>query len=405
MTMKLYWEDARLTRFAARVTDAWLQDARRIVALDQSAFYPTGGGQPCDTGSINAARVIDVEMADDGRILHRLDSDVSFSVGEEVACEVDWRRRREMTQQHTGQHILSQAFFRLFGAETKGFRITDRTTEIDLTLEAQPDEIERAIARAEELANDVVFDNREIRVHMVTPAEAAVLPLRKESFITDCVRVIEIADYDLSPCGGTHAERTGEVGLIAVRGWERAKKMTRVHFLCGARALDDYREASRSVDSIARKFSAGREEAESSVTRLLDENKRLSRRARELAGVVAKVEAHELIEAAEPAGGARIVSRVFEDRDIEELKLLAHRLVDGDNVVALLASEEGGTARLVFARSANVSADMNALMRAACERLGGRGGGKPEFAQGGGPKVSELDRALEMTRTTIEACA
>jgi alanyl-tRNA synthetase len=138
---------------------------------------------------------------------------------------------------------------------------------------------------------------------------------------------------------------------------------------------------------------------------LLDENKRLSRRARELAGVVAKVEAHELIEAAEPVGGARIVSRVFEDRDIEELKLLAHRLVDGDNVVALLASKEGGTARLVFARSANLSADVNALMRAACERLGGRGGGKPEFAQGGGPKVSELDRALEMTRTTIEACA
>ena len=405
MTVKLYWEDARLTRFAARVTDAWLQGASRVVALDQSAFYPTGGGQPCDTGSINAARVIDVETADDGRILHRLDSDVSFSAGEEVTCEVDWRRRREMTQQHTGQHILSQAFFRLFGAETKGFRITDRTTEIDLTLEAQPDEIERAIARAEELANDVVFDNREIRVHMVTPEEAAVLPLRKESFITDCVRVIEIADYDLSPCGGTHAERTGEVGLIAVRGWERAKKMTRVHFLCGVRALGDYREAGRSVDAIARKFSAGREEAESSVTRLLDENKRLSRRTRELAGIVAKVEAHELIEAAEPVGGARIVSRVFEDRDIEELKLLAHRLVDGDNVVALLASKEGGTARLVFARSANLSADMNALMRAACERLGGRGGGKPEFAQGGGPRVSELDGALEMTRTTIEACA
>jgi alanyl-tRNA synthetase len=403
MTVKLYWEDARLTRFAARVTDAWPQGAHRIVALDQSAFYPTGGGQPCDTGSINAARVIDVEMADDGRILHRLDSDVSFSVGEEVTCEVDWRRRREMTQQHTGQHILSQAFFRLFGAETKGFRITDRTTEIDLTLEAQPDEIERAIARAEELANDVVFDNREIRVHMVTPEEAAVLPLRKESFITDCVRVIEIADYDLSPCGGTHAERTGEVGLIAVRGWERAKKMTRVHFLCGVRALDDYREASRSVDSIARKFSAGREEAESSVTRLLDENKRLSRRARELAGIVAKVEAHELLEAAEPVGGARIVSRVFEDRDIEELKLLAHRLVDGDNVVALLASKEGGTARLVFARSANLSADVNALMRAACERLGGRGGGKPEFAQGGGPKVSELHRALEEVGTVFKA--
>src|SRR5262247_2237776 len=318
MTVKLYWEDAHLTRFAARVTDAWLQGAHRIVALDQSAFYPTGGGQPCDTGSINAARVIDVEMADDGRILHRLGSDVSFSVGEEVNCEVDWRRRREMIQQHTGQHILSQAFFRLFGAETKGFRITDRTTEIDLTLEAQPDEIERAIARAEELANDVVFDNREIRVHNVSPEEAAALPLRKESFVVDCVRVIEIADYDWSPCGGTHAKRTGEVGLIAVRGWERAKKMTRVHFLCGVRALNDYRRASRTADAIARKFSSGREDVESSVTRLFDENKRLLRRSRELAQIAAIVEAHELIEAAETVEGLRIVSKVFEDRDVEE---------------------------------------------------------------------------------------
>jgi alanyl-tRNA synthetase len=343
--------------------------------------------------------------------LHRLDSDVSFAAGEEVVGEVDWRRRREMIQQHTGQHILSQAFFQLFGAETKGFRITDRATEIDLALEARPDEIESAIARAEELADDVVFDNREIRSHKVTPAEAAALPLRKESFITDCVRVIEIADYDYSPCGGTHARRTGEVGLIAVRGWERAKKMTRVHFLCGARALNDYRQVNRSVDAIARKFTVGREEAESSVARLLDENKRLSRRARELAGVVAAVEARDLIEAAETAGGARIVSRVFEDRDFEELKLLAHRLVDGDNVVALLAlKEEGkeggkerGTARLVFARSANLSADMNALMRTACERMGGRGGGKPDFAQGGWPNLSEIDKALEEARTMLNA--
>lgn len=401
MTIKLYWNDSHLTRFNASVVDSWLEGGRRAVVLNQTAFYPTGGGQPCDTGSIKGACVIDVEIDVDGRIMHRLDSDISFAAGEEVACDVDWRRRREMIQQHTGQHILSQAFFQLFGAETKGFRINDREAEIDLTLESQPDEIENAIARAEELANDVVFDNREIRAHQVTPAEAAALPLRKESSIADCIRVIEIADYDWSPCGGTHAKRTGEVGLIAVRGWERAKKMTRVHFLCGVRALNDYREANRSVDAIARKFTVGREEAESSVARLIDENKRLSRQARELAGIVATVEAHELIDAAASAGGARVVSKIFEDRDFEDLKLLAHRLVDGDNVIALLASKENGTARLVFARSANLQADMNALMRAACERLGGRGGGKPDFAQGGGTKLSELDKALEESTSYV----
>jgi alanyl-tRNA synthetase len=401
MTTKLFWEDAYLAQFTARVADTWLQDGHRVVVLDQSAFYPTGGGQPCDTGSINSARVVDVEMTDDEQILHRLDSDVSFTVGEEVSCEIDWDRRLEMIQQHTGQHILSQAFFQLFGAETKGFRITDRTTEIDLTLEAHPDEIEQAINRAEELANRVVFDNREVRIHNVTPEEAAKLPLRKESFVADCVRVVEISAYDWSPCGGTHAKRTGEVGLIAVRSWERAKKMTRVQFVCGQRALLDYRIANRTADAIARRFTVGREEAEASVARLFDENKRLSRRVRELAGMAARVEARELIEAAVAFDGLRIISRIFEERDFEELKLLAHRLVDPDGVVALLATKEGGMARLVFARSANVAADMNALMKAACEKLGGRGGGKPDFAQGGGSKIDELTSALEAVRAMV----
>jgi alanyl-tRNA synthetase len=401
MTTKLYWEDSHLARFTARVTDTRMQDGHRIVVLDRSAFYPTGGGQPCDTGSINSAKVVDVEMTHDEGILHHLDGDVSFAIGEEVACEIDWNRRLEMMQQHTGQHILSQAFFQLFGAETKGFRITDRATEIDLTLEAHPDEIEQAIVRAEELANDVVFDNRKVRIHNVTPEEASNLPLRKESFVADCVRVIEIADYDWSPCGGTHAVRTGEVGIIAVRGWERAKKMTRVQFICGMRVLNDYRSTNRTAEAIARKFSVGRDEAESAVARLLDENKQLTRRIRELAGLAAKAEAQHLIESVGVSNGLRVVVRVFDDRDFEELKLLAHRLVEGDGVVALLAVKESQMARMVFARSSDVSADMNSLMKMVCERLGGRGGGKPDFAQGGGAKLSELDSALEAAKSAV----
>ena len=152
-----------------------------------------------------------------------------------------------MLQQHTGQHILSQAFFQLFGAETRGFRIFEQVAEIDLTLDGPPDETPTAIGQAEELANTVVFEDRAMRLHIVTPEEAGQWPLRKETFNTDCVRVIEIADFDWSPCGGTHAQRTGEVGLIAVRGWERAKRMTRVQFVCGGRALRDYRAANQTA--------------------------------------------------------------------------------------------------------------------------------------------------------------
>lgn len=402
MTEKLYWRQPHLTRFTALVEASRLENGQRILTLDQTAFYPTGGGQPCDLGRIGAVNVVDVEITDDGRIHHKLATDADFAVGAEVEAEIDWPRRLEMLQQHTGQHILSQAFFQLFGAETRGFRITNSATEIDLTLELQAGELQAAIHRAEELANSIVFDNREIRVHEVTPEEAARLPLRKESFITDCIRVIEIADYDWSPCGGTHAQYTGEVGLIAVRAWERAKKMTRVHFVCGIRALRDYRLANQVSETIAQKFSGSREDAEASVDRLIEENKRLSRRTRELAELAAKAEAAELLAATAAANGLHIVERVFTDRDFEEVKLLAHRLVDGENVIALLALREKEMARLVFARSANVSADMNVLMKTACERLGGRGGGKPDFAQGGGTKADELTAAMKLARENVK---
>lgn len=403
MTTKLFWQDSHLSKFDAQIVEVVETNARQAVILDQTAFYPEGGGQPCDTGVLNGLAVEEVQTDGEERILHFLANGSKLTAGDRVVGEINWRRRRELSQQHTGQHIISQAFFQLYGAETRGFRINDRLTEIDLTLELPPEEIEQAIIRAEELANNIIFDNREIRVHELTPEDAAKLPLRKESFITDCVRVIEIDDFDWSPCGGTHAKRTGEVGLIAVRGWERAKKMTRLHFVCGLRALDDYRLANKSAEAVALKLTVGREETEASVVRLLEDNKRLSRRVRELSELAAKIEAADLLAATPAAGELRIVEKIFTDRDFEEAKLIAHRLVDGNGVVALLAVREAEMVRLVFARSANVTADMNALMKAACEHLGGRGGGKPDFAQGGGSRIQELHSAMKTAFAMVGA--
>ncbi len=402
MTKKLYWNDSRLRHFTARVLDCRREAGQTLIVLDQSGFYPTGGGQPCDTGRIDSFDVVDVEMTEDDRIVHRLKGEHVLAVGREITGQIDWNRRLDMIQQHTGQHILSQAFYQLFGAETMGFRITDRATEIDLTLESHPEEIDPAVRQAEDLANRIVFENREIRLHEVTPEEAAALPLRKESFIADCIRVVEIADYDWSPCGGTHAARTGEVGLIAVRNWERARKMTRVHFVCGARTLRDYRSANKSAESVARKFSVPRDEAEAAVARLLDENKTLTRRVRELAELAAKAEADDLLGGATYLNGARLVTKIFDQRGIEELKLLAHRLVDREGIIALLGSREIDTARLVFARSNDLDLDMSALIKVVCQRLGGRGGGKPDFAQGGGSKIGELQAALESAVSGID---
>jgi len=394
MTTKLYWHDSHMTQFSAQVVACFVHHGDRVVVLDQSAFYPGGGGQPHDTGAINAARVLAVSLADHGCLLHHLEDDVPFKVGEAVACEVDWPRRLEMLQQHTGQHILSQAFWQLCGAETRGFRIFEQVAEIDLTLDGSPDALTAAIERAEELANAVVFDDRVVRLHTVTPAAAAQLPLRKESFSAECIRVVEIADFDWSPCGGTHAQHTGEVGLIAVRGWERAKRMTRVQFVCGTRALRDYRTANQTATSVACHLSVGRDEASEAVVRLLEEQKKLARRARALVELAAQAEAQALLDATPVAHGPRMIVRIFEDRDFDDVKLLAHRLVAYHGVLVLLVARTREMVRLVFARSADLPMDVNRLLQVACEKLGGRGGGKPDFAQGGGTRVAELERVI-----------
>ena len=395
MTTKLYWDDSHLIRFKARITGSQLHNGQTAILLDQTAFYPEGGGQPSDRGTIGGRQVVAVIEDDDGAILHILEDSLELIDRSEVDCEVDFERRREMMQQHTGQHILSQAFFRLFGAETKGFRITDRVSEIHLALEAHEEQIPGAIGQAEQMANGVVFDDRVIRSLQMTQEEASRLPLRKESFVTDCVRVVEIEDFDLSPCGGTHAKRTGEVGLIVVRGWERAKKMVRVEFLCGVRALADYRDANRVSPAIAKRFTVSRNEAESSVVRLIDANKALTRKVREYSEAAIEGEARSLCDEVQPAGGARKIIRVFDGRDYEEVKLLAHRVAARDSTIAILVTKSPDMARIVVARSANLEIDSSRIVKTVSEILGGRGGGTPDFAQGGGPKVDQIERALE----------
>lgn len=404
MTERLYYADSHLTDFDARVVAVTeTMDGRRAVRLDRTAFYPTGGGQPTDTGALGAARVLECIDEEDGGVLHVIEG-VAPEAGARVACRVDWPRRLEHLQQHTGQHILSQAFVELYGAETRSFRMTGDAAEVDVELADPSDEkIERAIERA----NEVIWSDRAVTMHHVTPEEAAALPLRKDSARAGALRVIEIEGFDFSPCGGTHAARTGEVGLIAARQWERAKGLTRVTFVAGRRALADYRRANSAARAVAATLSAGRDDAADAVGRLVEEHRQLSRRARELAEVAARAEARELVEAAEQAsaGEPLIVAQVFAGRDAEELKQLAFALIKHPRAVALLGTREAAGARLVFARASDAAGDMSALVREACGALEGRGGGRPDMAQGGGPRAERLEEAIKAARQALRAGA
>jgi len=399
-TERLYNLETHRIEFDAHVVDTservsgWM-----AVTEDRTAFYPTGGGHLGDTGTLNGARA--AECIDEGQSVLHVVQGLAPNIGAPIKGRVDWPRRLDHIQQHTGQHILSQALVTLFNAPTRSFRMLDRLCEIDVDLsEPTTDRIERAV----ELANNVIWEDRPIAIRQVTAAEAAALPLRKDSAREVEVRLIEIEGFDLTPCGGTHARHTGEVGMIAVRSWERAKGLTRIEFVAGRRALEDYRRANKTALSVAGLFSAGRDDAPLLAARAIEENKELHRRVRGLEEIAARVAAEELsIGAATLPGGIRLIARSLAGRDAESLKQLAHALTGRPGTIALLGSHDQETARLVFARSADAPGDMNALMRAACALLDGRGGGKPEMAQGGGHKVEMLDEAIAAAAASVSA--
>lgn len=415
-TERLYYNDSHLIEFEAQVTDKTERVSDwTAVTLDRTAFYPTGGGQPSDTGTLAGLRVLEC-IDDEGKgVLHVIQGRAP-EIGATVKGRVDWGRRLDHIQQHTGQHILSQAFVTLFTAPTRGFRVMQDFCEIDVELNNPTNE---SIERAVELANNVIWEDRQITIKNVTPEEAAALPLRKEPSREGELRLIEIEGFDQTPCGGTHAYRTGEVGIIVVRSWERAKGLTRIEFLAGGRALTDYRRANKTARAVGALFSAGRDDATKLAARMFDENKELHHRIRTLEEVAAKVEAEELLKADNSVGdseggsspnvregvsdGPRIIAKVFDNRDAQSLKHLAQALIAHPHTVALLGSHDNDTARLVFARSEDAPGDMNVLMREACAMLDGRGGGKPDLAQGGGKNPEKLKEAItEASRTLLQ---
>ncbi len=397
-TERLYFTDSSLLDFSATVLAVKPIESGEQIILDRTAFYPTGGGQPHDTGQLGEAEITDVSEDEEGIIFHTIKERGTLSIGQTVHAIVDGARRLDHLQQHSGQHILSQAFVQACGAETRSFHLGALTSTIDIELQTPTLEQMRT---AEEVANRVIFEDRPVRVHLISEAEAARLPLRKESAVRGEIRVIEVEDFDWSPCGGTHAKRAGQIGLIAIKSFERAKRMTRVEFVCGGRALREYRQAHTTAVAIAQMFSAERDAAPALVEKVLQENRTLKKRQRELLDLATAAEAAALLEQAEEVRGFKLVQAIFDNKDAEELRLLASKLTAAEPVVALLGSRDAGAARLVFARAAMLNDNMGALLAEACQLLGGRGGGKPDLAQGGGNDLTKLSEAIRLSAQKI----
>jgi alanyl-tRNA synthetase len=377
VTERLYYHDSSLLRFTGIVVESGTLDGRAFAVLDRTAFYPTSGGQPFDRGHLGGREVVEVlDREDDGAVLHFISDAVP--VGAVVDGEIDAERRLDHMQQHTGQHVLSAAFIRTANVPTVSFHLGVEVSTIDLAGDVEA----AAIAKAEDEANRVVFADRDVVVRFVSAAEAAVLPLRKEPSRTGTLRLVEVPDFDLSACGGTHVSRTGAIGNIAVSAWERYKGGTRVSFVCGGRAVRVFRELRDASTATSRLLSVQSGELPEAVARLQADARDVRLQARALGEQLARFEASALRSSAVDLNGHRIVARVL-DKDQAGLRQLAQEAA-ADGGPAILLVSTARPASLVVSRGGDSGIDAGAVLKAIVARFGGKGGGRPELAQGGG---------------------
>ncbi len=393
MTQCLYYEDSYLRTFDARVVERRQVDGRPSVVLDATAFYATAGGQPHDVGTLNLVPVLEVRVAEDGQILHLLGTALTETV---VHGELDWERRFDHMQQHTGQHILSQAFLQSAQAETVGFHMGESEATIDLDVTPL---VAEQVAASEMLANRVVMDDRPVSARFVSEQELPGMPLRKPPAVEGPVRIVQVAQFDWSPCGGTHVRASGEVGPVKVTRSERRKGTTRIHFLCGWRALRDYGRKHLTVQALASRFTTSEDEIGPSVERLEAKAKDLQKALDDVQLELIRYRVPEWVSRAGVLNGIRVVRLAFDEGDAVWLKEIARRLTQQPGIIALLAVRHPAPL-LVFARSEDTAVDVGTVMRASCAAVGGRGGGRPMLAQGGAPEGASADAALD--RAMIE---
>ena len=390
---RLYYTDAYLVEFDAVVREVVPQGDRWKVSLDRTAFYPTSGGQPFDTGTIGEANVLDVFEQEDGSIGHLVDRELETN--SRVRGHVDWSRRFDHMQQHSGQHLLSAAFEREAGAKTVSFHLGTTGSTIDLDKEVAADQI----ARVEDAVNSLLWEDREVCVKFVTAGEAAKLPLRKDPTREGELRIVEIKDYDLSACGGTHVSRTGAIGVIAIAGVERFKGGLRVEFVCGGRVVRAFRALKNSVSGSVRLLSVLPEELPSAIEKLQtagSQSAEIARGALRTAGRSRSCEPGVLGREGWRRQRRRRGGLGMGCEWLEETRVIDRReACDGCR-----AHHNRVPALVVVSRSQDLSFDTGALLKTLIDRFGGRGGGKGAMAQGGG-LTGEAQAILDAARAEI----
>ena len=381
MTRRLYYDDSYLMDFDATVVGT---DGMKVY-LDQSAFYPTSGGQPFDVGELSGARVVDV-IDEDSRIAHMLSSPATFAIGTAVKGHVQWTRRFDHMQQHTGQHLLSAVFADLFGHDTVSVHFGDQSSTLDLGTDILSRE---AVLRAERRANELVLEGRPVTVAFEDARSAA--GLRKPSDRAGEIRIVSIDALDQSACGGTHVRSTAEIGPVSIRKVEKTKKQVRVEFLCGWRTLARARTDFDALTQMASALTCGIDELPALVSSQAEHVRAADAERRRLGEELAKLRMRERWSATAP--GADGVRRIAEQAStMDELRALgqAASLLPK----TLFAGSVSAPPSLVFAASEDTGINAGTRLKELLVVHGGRGGGSPRAAQGTITDAANLDKLV-----------
>lgn len=383
---KLYYYDSYKSSFTAKVIDINVTDEYCEVMLDKTYFYPESGGQPADSGFIDGIKVENVFLKDD-KVIHVLKTPPK---NDSVSCEIDWKKRFDNMQQHSGQHLLSAVFYKLFNAETDSFSIGDDSSHITLT---NSDLSEDNLKEVEIETNRLIYLNLPVVSYFVKNDDLEKLPLRKKPKVDEDIRIVEIKDFDYSPCGGTHVKNLGEIGIVKIKKFERTKKGLRIEFVCGFRAIDDYFKKNNYINRLIALLSAKEEEVLEKIDKILDENKELKRELNRMRDNILQYEAEKLIAESINLKKFKMVAKTFDDKDMKELRALSQIITKEKGIICILGSV-ADCGNIVISRSDDVDIDINSFFKEVLDVIEGNGGGNQKTCQGSG-KAEKVGLAID----------
>jgi alanyl-tRNA synthetase len=387
----LYFDNPYQTEFETHVIQSFTHEGNPAVILDETCFYPEGGGQPADKGTIEGVAVIHVFEKDD-QIIHVLEKDISSGM---VKGKIDWSVRFDHMQQHAGQHVLSQCFVQLFDAATRSFHLGGETSTLEVNMRNMS---EADAERIEKCANEVVFQNKEIKSSLYREEDMAHVQLRRPTQKTGDIRVVEVSDFDQTACGGTHPRSTGEIGTIKILRWDKIRDNVRLEFVCGNRALQDYARKHRDMKTLSNSMTVDDKEVVSSLEKIRSDLKKQKRINRKLQEKIIQYEADDIRQEAE----GKIIKRIFAERSQDEIRLMSLLVIRKGEFVVLFGLEMEERIHVFLACSESLDLDMRELVPVVSPLIEGKGGGRPSLVEISGQKREYLEQALDAAFDYIE---